>query len=222
MKGGFFNWLRYTLFGGLIPEGRRGIAVLGHRRYVGGRWDEIGRLQFEFMLAQGLRPEQVFLDVGCGSFRGGVHFIPYLDAGNYLAIDKEEEIVRRGMERELGRELVESKRPEVVITDRFEFQRLSRKPDCSLSLSLFTHLSREDIERCLRNLRSFVNPGHRYFATFFEGGRDSDKTISHSLDHFEYTRESMERFGLENGWEPTYIGAWGHPRDLMMILYTAR
>lgn len=221
MKGGFFNWLRYTLFGGLIPEGRMGIAVLGHRRYVGGRWDEIGRLQFDFMRSQGLKPENVFLDIGCGSFRGGIHFIPYLNAGNYIAIDKEEEIVNRGIERELGRELYERQRPEIVITDRFEFARLTKKPEYSLSLSLFTHLSGVDIDLCLRNLRAFVNPGHRYYATFFEGDQDSDKQVSHSLDHFEYTRERMEKFGRLNGWTPTYIGKWGHPRDLMMMLYTA-
>jgi SAM-dependent methyltransferase len=222
MKGGFFNWLRYSIFGGLIPEGSKGIAVLGHRLYVGGKWDEIGRLQFDFMCTQGLKPEHVFLDIGCGSFRGGIHFIPYLNKGNYLAIEKEEELVQRGIRRELGKELFEQKNPEIVITDAFEFSKLSKVPDYSLSLSLFTHLSSVDISLCMKNLRGFVNPGHLYYATFFEGELNSEKQRSHSLDHFEYTREAMEKFGSDNGWQPDYIGEWNHPRDLVMMLYTAK
>ena len=42
-----------------------------HRGVVGGMWDEIGKLQFEFMVKQGLKSEHKFLDIGCGSLRGG-------------------------------------------------------------------------------------------------------------------------------------------------------
>lgn len=49
-----------------------------HRIAVGGMWDEIGKLQFEFMVKQGLKPHHKFLDIGCGSLRGGysLHSIP--------------------------------------------------------------------------------------------------------------------------------------------------
>lgn len=98
---------------------------------------------------------------------------------------------------------------------------MSKVPDYSLSLSLFTHLSSADIILCMNNLRNFVRPGHRYYATFFEGERNSAKLDSHRLDHFEYTKDAMERFGMHHGWEPHYIGDWKHPRDLTMMLYTA-
>src|SRR6478752_254837 len=57
------------------------------RSTVGGHWDEIGRLQFEFLVAEGLEPRHAFLDLGCGVLRGGVHFVRYLDPGNYYGID---------------------------------------------------------------------------------------------------------------------------------------
>ena len=44
-------------FAFLEPEGETGIQKIGHRAYVGGLWDEIGNLQFEFLVAKGLRPE---------------------------------------------------------------------------------------------------------------------------------------------------------------------
>ena len=58
-----------------------------HRAAVGGRWEEIGRLQFDFLVRQGLMPEHFFLDVGCGSWRGGVHFVDYLLSHRYFGVD---------------------------------------------------------------------------------------------------------------------------------------
>ena len=56
-------------------EGKAGIEVVGHRAYIGGKWDEYGQMEFDFMVAHGLRPEHVLLDIACGSLRAGIHFI---------------------------------------------------------------------------------------------------------------------------------------------------
>ncbi len=97
--------------GRLRPEGSFGVAVLGQRNYVGGLWDELGKLQFEFMVAQGLRPHHVFLDVACGSLRGGRLFIPYLDRGNYLGLDKERGLIRAGLRNEIDPKVASEKAP---------------------------------------------------------------------------------------------------------------
>jgi hypothetical protein len=31
----------------------------------------------------------------------------------------------------------------------------------------------------------------------------------------------MERFGVQAGWQATYIGEWHHPRHQMMMQYAA-
>jgi hypothetical protein len=54
---------------------------LDHRAYVGGLWEEIGRLQFEFLLRQSLAPSDCFLDIAGGSLRGGVHSINFSQTG---------------------------------------------------------------------------------------------------------------------------------------------
>lgn len=43
-----------------------------HRQVIGGKWEEIGKLRFEFLKAQGLQPEHKFLDVGYGSLCGKI------------------------------------------------------------------------------------------------------------------------------------------------------
>ncbi|HEY7982454.1 MAG TPA: hypothetical protein VID19_13355, partial [Candidatus Eremiobacteraceae bacterium] len=50
----------------MLPQGAEGVKLLGHRAYVGGIWEEIGKLQFDFLVAHGLRPEHHLVDVGCG------------------------------------------------------------------------------------------------------------------------------------------------------------
>src|SRR5262245_17052197 len=77
------------------------IRAGAHRDFVGGLWDEIGRLQFDFLVAHGLKPEHKLVDVGCGALRGGVHFIRYLKPGHYFGLDLNASLIKAG-ERELA------------------------------------------------------------------------------------------------------------------------
>ena len=60
---------------------------------IGGMWEAIGTVQFEFMKNAGLHPENSLLDVGCGTLRGGRLFIPYLDGSKYTGIDISNEAI---------------------------------------------------------------------------------------------------------------------------------
>ena len=204
-----------------VPQGRTGIFLLGHREYVGGLWHEIGKLQADFMRQAGLAPHHVLLDIACGSLRGGVHLIPYLDAGNYLGLEREARLIELGIERELGQELYTQKQPEFVISSTFEFEKFSKRPDFVFAHSLFTNACERDILTCLTKLRAFVKPQTRFFATFFIGVQTHAVGETHAFHGFTYTREQTERFGAVTGWASTYIGAWDHPRNQMMVEYRA-
>ena len=54
---------------------------------IGGMWEEIGRLQFDYLRNDGLRADHSMLDIGCGTLRGGRHFIACLDSGKYTGLD---------------------------------------------------------------------------------------------------------------------------------------
>jgi hypothetical protein len=204
------------------PDEGNIVQALGHRRYVGGRWDEIGRLQFDYLLAEGLGPEQVLLDVGCGALRGGIHFIPFLNAGHYLGVEQEPLLVSAGLSQELPAALRDRKRPEIVISSEFEFERLSRRPDYAIAQSLFTHLTPDRIAQCLRNLRCFVDERPcRFYATFLEAETPVENpTSSNPREAFLYTRDEMERLGERTNWAAQYLGDWRHPRGQMMMVYT--
>ncbi len=55
------------------------IEEKAHRGLVGGLWDELGKLQLDFLTESGLKPSHKLLDIGCGCLRGGVHYVKYLE-----------------------------------------------------------------------------------------------------------------------------------------------
>jgi hypothetical protein len=208
------------LDGPVNPQGVNGILKLGHREYVGGLWEEIGKLQFEFLISEGLKPYHYFLDIGCGSLRGGVHFIPYLEIGHYLGIEKEKLLIRAGINKELGKSLYKLKKPHLIISKNFEFGKFGIAPDYALAQSLFTHLPALLIHTCFGKLRRCMKEHGRFYATFFEVEREiSNPQEPHDHGYFAYTRRQIEQFGLENGWKTEYIGKWKHPRDQVIVRY---
>ena len=203
-----------------IHHGPSGIQQVGHRRYVGGIWDGIGRLQFDFLVANGLLPNHYLLDIACGCLRGGVHFVPFLEPGHYLGIDKEEALIQAGIEEELTSAIYAEKRPQLIVSDALEFQRFGEAIDFALAQSLFTHLPPELIELCFQNLRVSIRESGTFFATFFEAPEPvANSETPHDHGKFLYTREQMEDFGTENGWKAAYIGDWEHPRNQKIVRY---
>ena len=57
------------------------------RDFIGAHWDLLGKLQLDFMLNQGLKPDQKVLDIGCGALRAGIPLTNYLNASCYFGTD---------------------------------------------------------------------------------------------------------------------------------------
>jgi hypothetical protein len=204
----------------LGPEGDVGITKKGHRGYVGGMWDEIGTLQFDFLLSAGLKPDSHLLDIACGSLRLGVKAIPYLERSHYLGIEKESGLVKAGLEKELDPKVREEKEPNIVISDSFEFEKLGQKADFAIAQSLFTHLPPSLIDLCFKKLSSWLEDDGVFYATFFQTERKIDNPEKpHDHGYFAYTRTEMCGIGERNGFASNYIGDWNHPRNQVIVEY---
>jgi hypothetical protein len=214
--------LAFVLLG--RPDGAFGLTIAGPRRYVGGRWETLSRLQLQFVIEQGLRPDHCLLDIGCGSLRAGAALIRYLEPDNYLGLEKERRLVEYGIERELGRATLAQRRPQFVISDTFEFERFTKQPDYCLAQSVFTHLTPDDILACLTKLHAFVRRGTIFYATFYvAAGADAPRNPHRSHAHriFRYRQSDIEAFGTAAGWTSLWIGEWGHPQQQQMMQFTA-
>ena len=72
-----------------------------HREVVGGLWEEIGTLTFNYLATHGLTPRSRVLDVGCGCLRVGVHLVDFLEPGNYYGLDLSQALLEVGYDVEL-------------------------------------------------------------------------------------------------------------------------
>jgi len=201
-----------------------------YRIKVGGLWKEIGDLQFNFLVKKGLLPEHYFLDIGCGSLRGGVHFIRYLENKHYFGIDKNLELLVGGSV-ELRENNLESNQPTLKQINDFDFESLEQKFDFALAQSVFTHIPLNDIIRCVMNIEKILVSGGKFYATFFENtsGKFNLKSINHSVggrttyfdkNPFHYSFETFEWICNDIDLKVNYIGDWNHPRDQKMIVFT--
>ena len=200
-----------------------------HRSFVGGMWDEMGRLQFDFMKEQGLRPDHHFIDVGCGSMRGGIHFIAYLDPGHYQGIDINASLIEAA-NKELASAGLLAREPRLLVNDKFEMHRFNQTFDYGIAISVFTHLPMNHIIRCLSEMRKVLKPEGEFFATFFEAPSSSfTDTITHApggvvtnydADPFHYSLKEVEFMAEAAGLTVRLIGEWNHPRNQKMLSFT--
>lgn len=201
-----------------------------HREQVGGMWDAIGRLQIDFLRAQGLRPSDALLDVGCGCLRGGVHFVRFLEPGRYYGIDRDADLIRAGLEIELPQAGLAGRLPpdHLLVNDAFEAGRFGVTFDVAWAQSLFTHLTAPDIRRCLEETARAVRPGGRFFATFFEAGEDVHAPVTHQpggitsrhdQDPYHYRFADLAALCADQPWRASLVGEWDHPRDQRMARF---
>ncbi len=203
------------------------------RRRVGGNWEVIGKLQFDYLVSEGMRPEHRLIDVGCGTLRGGVHYVGYLDSGNYFGIDLGPEMIEGGRG-ELARAGLDTKTVHLRATDTFDVD-FGVPFDYGMALSVFTHVSLNSITLCLSNLSSALAVGGRFYGTYFRGPASPERTtpiaqpfhpgfsqVTTYCDRnpFHYTFDDLRHAAADLPLQLDDVGDWGHPRGQQMLRVT--
>lgn len=208
------------------------IAAGKHRKHVGGAWEAIGRLQFDYLVAQGLEPHHRLLDVGCGAMRGGVHFARYLEPGHYYGTDINERLVAAALEVEVqGAGLADRvDASHLKVTGDFDAD-FGVEFDFVLAHSVFTHLPLNHIRLCLAQTAQVTKPGGRFYATFFRAPDDLPYAATHQQtkvvtsayrDPFHYRVAELEWAATVAEWDFEHLGHWNHPRGQEMVRFTLR
>jgi SAM-dependent methyltransferase len=191
---------------------------------VGGRWEEIGRLQFDFLLRRGLRPHHRLLDLGCGTLRGGRKLIPYLEPGNYSGIDISAKAIG------YAKELVQSEghaerlpRLSVIRDDNPGFGEFAGDHfDVILAQSVFTHLPPEHIEGCLERIGPMMAARSVFFFTYLP----ASEIVRTGLKDFRYPLSFFEAVASRHGFalgdlSEDYPHPWGQ-RMLVTVVSGAK
>ena len=183
---------------------------------IGGFWEEIGKLQFDFLVRKGLQPGHRMLDIGCGTLRGGRHFIRYLNPGNYTGIDISSKAIKYG-KRLLVQEGLSDRRPRLIVNKKrhLTFEQFPGETfDFILAQSVFTHLMVPHIEECFDHIRRIMKPDSQFFFTNWVEDAEQRPTAF----EFRYPLSLFEGLAAKYGFDLEDFGAdYPHPRNQRML-----
>jgi SAM-dependent methyltransferase len=158
------------------------IARKQYKAFLGGgekHWARRGLFQLDFLRARGLTPDGRLLDVGCGPIRAGVHFIRYLEVGNYSGIDYNRSFIDAA-EAVLIEEDLAKKRPSLATVQNFDFGGIGGPYDYVVAFSVLNH--------CVDRLK------RRFFENVVRCTTDASKIY---ISHARWLQpENLNRWGL--------------------------
>jgi len=143
----------------------------GHyRAYIGPpkQYDFMGATQFALMFRLGIREEHKLLDIGCGSLRCGKYMLQFLLPNRYYGVEPNEWLWKDAVKKEVGKEIIEIKRPVFSSNDNFEFGHLDSAFDFIVAQSIFSHTGHDLFEKCLRNAAQVMNPRGQFLFTVLD------------------------------------------------------
>ena len=198
---------------------------LHYRAYVGppSEYDLIAAISFGLVTTLGLRQHHRLLDIGCGSLRIGRLLISYLNSGNYIGIEPNEWLVREGIEKEIGHDLVRIKSPRFIFAAEPVVLTSEQAFDFVLAQSIFSHCTLELMERWLKAIFPILNQDGALVATFKAGEEDCFHQKGINPEDFKgdgwiypkcptYRIQTIEELALKVGYRFQLLD-WGHPRQ---------
>lgn len=137
-------------------------------------------------------------------------FIPYLKAGNYYGIEPNKWLVEEGIANEVGKDMVNIKRPSFFHTEDFELSVFNEKFDFMVAQSIFSHTSEEQVDKCMKEVKPVLGEEGFFLTTFVLGeenytGKEWVYPGSVTFRH-EYILEMIRRNGLD-----AIRTKWQHP-----------
>lgn len=197
------------------------IGSRDYRAFVGPpeKYDIVAAMQFNLLTHLGLREDHFLLDIGCGSLRAGRLFIPYLLAGHYYGMEPEKWCLEEGIERELGAQIVEIKKPVFSHDADFSLTFFGRQFDFLIAQSIFSHAAPGQVERCLSQARQVMTATSLFAATFVCGEESYSGSswvypgcITYTLP---FLSELARRYGLA-----CVPLEWSHPNNQTWVVFT--
>ncbi|GAA3022262.1 class I SAM-dependent methyltransferase [Streptosporangium longisporum] len=169
------------------------------------RWTALGKMQFDYLVRHGLRPEHRVLEIGCGNLRAGRLLIGYLDAGNYHGIDISPDILIAAQDT-LAHYRLRDRFPHLMPVRDLRFTAL---PDGAFDVvhahSVFSHSPIQVIEECFRNVGRIMKPGGWFDFTFDRTEGEEHQVLG---EDFYYRTETLVDLAVRCGLRATFMEDW--------------
>jgi len=146
------------------------------------------QFQFEFLKQQGLQPHHYLHDIGCGTLRGGIPLIDYLEEGHYYGTEVRANVLEEGR-KELDEAKLTHKTPVLVATKDFDVGD-ETKFDFLWAFSVLIHLTDELLDACFEKASEQLKNDGVFYANVNLAERAPGKweefpVMAHSLDVYK-------------------------------------
>lgn len=164
--------------------------------FFGKVYGEVGQGFFRKLIKMGLKPEDAFVDYGCGTLRLGIHAMTYLDTGKYWGLEISEFLLEQGREL-VGEELLREKAPHLEVISPESVERAAAaKPAFLISVRVLIHVHPDDLNEYFRNVLTIIGPNGKAIVT---GKWSYDGTIQSSNRSWAHDFSLLERIVRAEG-----------------------
>jgi cyclopropane fatty-acyl-phospholipid synthase-like methyltransferase len=125
-------------------------------------WERQRRFQFEFLTSRGLAPEHRLLDIGCGTLRGGIPLIEYLQTGHYAGVEARASVLEEAR-KELAEAGLEHKHPVLINASDASQVALAAPVDFAWAFMALIHMPDETAGGYLALLAENLSEGGQFY-----------------------------------------------------------
>jgi cyclopropane fatty-acyl-phospholipid synthase-like methyltransferase len=126
-------------------------------------WKMKRDFQLSFLRSVGLIPQNYLLDIGCGTLRGGIPIINYLNKEHYFGIESRDFVLEEGR-RELREHELEEKLPVLIHSPELSTVQLKQAFDYIWAFSVLIHMTDEIAHKCFRMISQHLNLSGAFYA----------------------------------------------------------
>lgn len=163
---------------------------------------DVGKEFLTFLKDEGLRPEHRLLDYGCGILRGGLQFVPYLEAGNYVGVDISEVRLTQGRQLMAKAGIADDRYSLFLVRDCSLKELGDRQFDYVWAHAVLMHMPEADIREFLSSLKKHLAPGALLYFTFFASDRlGMDRAVRLQVRDFYYPTDYLKELVESTGYE---------------------
>ena len=124
-----------------------------------------GEFQIKFLCQMGLQPDHKVLDLGCGTLRGGIPIIQYLNPGNYIGIDIRPIAIAKAHQRIAEANLAD-KKPIVFVSNNFGYDEVCKQLfDYIWCFQMLYLLEDKWADDLFQKVSQIIKPTSLFFAT---------------------------------------------------------
>lgn len=172
-----------------------------------GLWKMKREFQIRFLMDAGLKPDHRLLDIGCGTLRGGIPLIEYLEPGNYFGVEVRHTVLNEARQA-LRETRLDSRSPTLLHVPDIALLDIGTKFDFVWAFSVLIHMTDETLHDALGAVRRHLLDTGSFFANVNTLPPRKEATWQ-GFPVVSRTVEFYQRACMAHGLTATDVGALG-------------